>query len=103
MSFLDDIFIVFMFLLPYAICIAAYIWVGRKALKVPNRFSRYTALTVVAAGLGYTLYKFIRGIGNIMREENFQYIILIVMVAVLALASIIMAFGEPEEKVESRQ
>ena len=97
MSFLDNLFIIFMFILPYAICIAAYVWTGRKALKVPNKYSRYIALIIIAGGFCYTLYTFIRSVGRMMTEENFHYIILIVMVAVLALASIVMAFGEPEK------
>lgn len=96
-DFLDPVYRVFMFLLPYAICVAAYIWMGRKSLQSINKAFGYTALAVVIVGFGYTAYEFIKSIGGIMTEDNFHYKIIIVMVAVLALASIIIAFGEPEK------
>ncbi|HVF96794.1 MAG TPA: hypothetical protein VM871_05715 [Flavisolibacter sp.] len=99
---LDNIFRVFMFVLPYALCIAAYIWVGKKALAVPNRAATIIALFIVAGGLGYTLYKLVRSASGILRNDNFEYIIVVVTVGVLFFASIAMALGQPEEK-ESKQ
>jgi len=97
MGVLDTIYRIFMFILPYALCIAAYVWVGRKALRVPQRTSRIIALVFIAGGLAYTLYRLVRSVGNIMTNELFEFVILIVAVAVLALASIVMALGEPEK------
>lgn len=97
MNVLDNVYRLFMFALPYALCLAAYVWVGKKALRVPQKASRIVALIIIAAGLGYTLYRMVRSIGGLFTNDNFEYIIIIVAVAVLALASIVMALGEPEE------
>lgn len=94
----DNIFRVFMFSLPYALCLAAYIWVGKKALAVPNKVARIIATAIVAGGLGYTLYKLVRSAGTVFTNDNFEYIIIIVTVGVLFFASIAMALGEPEEE-----
>jgi len=95
---MDTVFRVFMFLLPYAICIAAYIWVGTKAWRTNNMISKITALAFVAGGLGYTLYKLVRTIGNITTSDDFEFVIIIIMVFVLFFASIAIAVGEPEKK-----
>lgn len=97
MNVLDNVYRVFMFALPYALCLTAYVWVGKKALRVPQKAARIVALFVIAAGLGYTLYRMVRSVGGLFTNDNFEYIIIIVAVAVLALASIVMAIGEPEE------
>lgn len=98
---MDTVFRIFMFLLPYAVCVTAYVWVGKKAWRVPHPAARIGALLIVAGGLGYTLYRFVRLLGEALTNDNFEYIILIVMVAVLALASIVMALGEPEEELRN--
>lgn len=97
---IDNIYRVFMFVLPFAICLAAYVWVGKKALRVPQKAARIGALAVVCGGLVYTVYRLIKAIGTAFANDNFEYIIVIVTVAVLALASIIMAIGEPEAPVK---
>lgn len=97
-SLMDTVFRIFMFLFPYALCVAAYIWVGKKALRVPQPAARIIALAIVAGGLGYTVYRFVKEARKALSNDNFEYIILIVMVVVLAIASIVMAIGEPEDE-----
>lgn len=92
---MDDIFRVFMFLIPYVICIAAYLWVGRKAWQTKNVISKIIALLFVVGGLGYTLFKLFNTIGGIATHEIFEFVIIIVMVFVLFFASIAIALGEP--------
>jgi high-affinity Fe2+/Pb2+ permease len=101
MQVLDTIYRIFMFVLPFALCFAAYIWMGKKALRVPQKAARIIALVLIAGGLAYTLYRLISSVGGIMRNELFEYVILIVAVAVLAVASIVMTLGEPDEKDRS--
>lgn len=96
---MDTAFRIFMFLLPYALCIAAYIWVGKKAWRVKNAISKIIALLFVAGGAGYTLYKLIRSISSIMTNDNFEFVIFIITAFVLFFASIAIALGEPEEKI----
>ena len=55
MNFLDTLFRIFMFILPYGLCLAGYIWVGKKAWRAPNGIGKYIALFFVIAGAGYTL------------------------------------------------
>jgi high-affinity Fe2+/Pb2+ permease len=98
MGVVDTIYRFFMFILPYSVCFAAYIWIGQKAWRVPQKASRVIALFIIAAGLGYTLYRLVGSIGTYATNDNFEYIIIIVAVALLALASIVMAIGEPEEE-----
>ena len=97
MSVLDTVYRIFMFVLPFALCMAAYVWVGRKALRVSNQTAKIVALVIVAGGMGFTLYRIILTAGSFMKNELFEYLVIIVMVAVLALASIVMALGEPEK------
>ena len=94
---MDVVFRIFMFFLPYALCIAAYIWVGKKAWRLQNAVAKTFALVFVGVGAAYTIYQLIRSIGGIMTNDNFEYIIIIVTVAVLFFASIAMALGQPEE------
>ena len=94
---MDVVFRIFMFFLPYILCIAAYIWVGKKAWRVQNAIAKTFALVFVAAGATYTVYQLFRSLGEMMTNDNFEYIIIIVMVGVLFFASIAMALGEPEE------
>ena len=97
MSVLDTIYRIFMFILPFALCFAAYVWVGKKALRVPNKTAKIIALVIIAAGLCFTLYRLVRLLGNFFTNDLFEYVIILVMVATLALASIVMALGEPEK------
>jgi hypothetical protein len=98
MSFLDNIFRVFMFVLPYALCFAAYIWVGKKAWRTPAGMAKVIALIFVTGGAGYTLYTMLRAAGSIFTNDNFEFAILIITVFVLFFASIAIAMAEPEKK-----
>ena len=95
---MDTLFRIFMFILPYALCIAGYIWVGRKAWRVQNKIAKWIALVILGGGLGYTLYKMIGAIGSVLTNDNFEFAIIIITVFVLFFASIAIAMGEPEEK-----
>lgn len=97
MNFLDNIYRVFMFVLPFALCLTAYVWVGRKAWRVQQKTSRVLSLVIIAAGLCYTLYRMVRLASSFFTNDNFEYIVIIVMIVALALASIVMAIGEPEK------
>jgi amino acid transporter len=98
MNFLDSIFRVFMYVLPYGLCLAGYIWVGRRAWKAPNGIAKIIALIFVIGGAGYTLYKVMRSIGGIITNDNFEFAIIIVTVFVLFFASIAIALAEPEKE-----
>jgi high-affinity K+ transport system ATPase subunit B len=98
MNFLDTIFRIFMFLFPYVVCFAAYLWVGKKAWRAPKGIARIIALVFVIGGTGYTLYKLVRSIGGMMTNDNFEFVILIVMVFILFFASIALAMAEPEKE-----
>ena len=98
MNVLDNIYRIFMFILPFTVCIAAYVWIGKKAWRVSQQASRIIALLVIAGGLGYTLYRMEKLVGDFFSNDNFEFIVIIVMVVVLAVASIVMAIGEPEEE-----
>jgi high-affinity K+ transport system ATPase subunit B len=98
MNFLDNIFRVFMFILPFAFCLAGYYWVGKKAWKAPAGIARIIAMIFVSAGAAYTLYKLIRSVGGIMTNDNFEYAIIIITVFVLFFASISIAMAEPEKE-----
>ena len=98
MNVLDNIFRVFMFVLPYAVCFAAYTWVAKRAWKTTNTIARIIALFFVIGGIGFTVYRLIRNIGGIFTNDDFEFVILIVMVFVLFFASVAMAIGEPEKE-----
>ena len=97
MIVLDNIYRVFMFILPFALCFAAYVWMGKKAWRVQQKPARIIAVAVIAGGIAFTLYRMVRSAVDVFTNDIFEYIALLVMVAVLALASIVMAIGEPEE------
>lgn len=97
MNFIDSLFRVFMFALPFAVCYAGYIWVGKKAWKAPAGITRIISLILVAGGAGYTTYKLIRSVGGMMTNDNFEFAIIIVTVFVLFFASIALALAEPEK------
>ncbi|HUC80605.1 MAG TPA: hypothetical protein VMR70_06790 [Flavisolibacter sp.] len=98
MSVLDTLFRLFMFILPFALCFAGYIWIGKKAWKAPNNPAKYISLLFVAGGAGYTAYKVIRLAGGILTNDNFEFAIIIITVFVLFFASVALAFAEPEKK-----
>ena len=100
MNFLDSIFRIFMFLFPYAVCFAAYIWVGKKAWRAPSGIGKIIALVFIVGGAAYTLYKLVRSVGTMMTNDNFEFVILIVMVFILFFASIALAMAEPEKEVK---
>ena len=94
---METAFRIFMFLVPYVLCIAGYIWVGKRAWHAKNMASKIIALAIVGAGSAYMLYKLFGSIGGIMTNDNFEFIIIIVTVFVLFFASIAIALGEPEK------
>ena len=96
MAVLDTIYRAFMFIIPYALTFAAYIWVGKKAWRIPDRTVRIISLAMIAAGVGFTVYRLVSLTGRMFTNDLFEYIVLLVMVGDLALVSIIMAIGEPE-------
>ena len=102
MNFLDSLFRVFMFTLPYAVCIAGYIWVGKRAWKAPAGIAKIIALIFVIGGAGYTLYKLIGAVGGIMTNDNFEFAIIIITVFVLFFASIAVAMAEPEKEAKPK-
>lgn len=93
---METAFKIFMFLFPYGLSIAAYIWVGKKAWLSPGKASKVIAFIILAGGLGYTLYKMIRYASTLLENENFEFVIMIINVFVLFFASIAITFGEPE-------
>jgi amino acid transporter len=100
---METLFRLFMYLLPYGLSIAAFVWIGKKAWRVPNKIAKVIALLIVAAGLGYTLYKMISSIGEALSNDNFEFMILIINVFVLFFASLAITLGEPEEEPPSNE
>jgi hypothetical protein len=98
MNFLDTIFRVFMFILPFGFCLAGYYWVGRKAWNAPAGAAKIIAMVIVSGGAAYTLYKLIGSVGGIMKNDNFEYAIIIITVFVLFFASISLALAEAEKE-----
>ncbi|WP_121352843.1 hypothetical protein [Flavisolibacter nicotianae] len=97
---MEAVFRIFMYLFPYGASIALYIWVFRKAQRVPNKVAKGIALALVVAGLGYTAYQIATTVGAVMTDDRFHFQIMIITIVVLFFASIAMAFGEPEDKKE---
>jgi amino acid transporter len=97
MNVIETIFRIFMFLLPYAICFAGYIWIGKKAWRSPHKIAKAIALFFVLGGAGYTTYKLIGAAPGILTNDNFEFAIIIIAVFVLFFASIALAFAEPEK------
>lgn len=94
---MEAVFRIFMYLFPYAISIALYVWIFRKAQRVPHKVYKGLALAIVAAGFGYTVYKIATTVGAVMTDDRFHFQILIITIIVLFLASIAMALGEPDD------
>ena len=95
---MEIIFRLFMYIFPYALSVAAYVWMFKKALRVPNKIARVIALVFITGGLCYTLYKIGTTIGSALTDDRFEFVILIITTFVLFFASIAMAFGQPEEQ-----
>ena len=94
---METIFRVFMYIFPFAVSLALYVWMARRSSRVPSKVHKIIALVIVGAGLLYTLYRIAVTVGAIFKEDHFNFQILIVTIIVLFLASIAMAFGEPEK------
>lgn len=100
MNVIDTLFRIFMFVLPYALCYAGYIWIGKKAWKTPTNAAKYISLFFVFGGAAYTTYKLVRAAAGIFTNDNFEFVIIIVTVFVLFFASIALAFAEPEKNAQ---
>lgn len=94
---MEAVYRVFMYILPYAISLALYVWIFRKAQRVLHKVYKYVALGITIAGFCYTVYNIVQTAGGILTDENFHFQIMIVTVIVLFFASISMALGEPEK------
>lgn len=94
---METVFRIFMYLFPYAISVVLYVWVFRKALRVPHPVYRGIALALVVAGFCYTLYQIAITIGAVLTDDRFHFQIMIITVVVCFLASVMMALGEPEK------
>jgi hypothetical protein len=94
---METIYRLFMYAFPYAVSLALYTWMFRKAGRVPKKGYKNVALAVIVAGTGYTVYRIIKTAGAIFTDDRFHFQILIVTVVVLFFASIAMALGEPEK------
>lgn len=94
---METVFRIFMYLFPYAISIALYVWMFRKAQRVPHKVLRGVSMAIIVAGFCYTLYEIVTTIGAVLTDDRFHFQIMIITVIVLFFASIAMAFGEPEK------
>lgn len=95
---METVFRLFMFIFPYAVSIALYIWILKKAWRVPHKLAKVVATTLVIAGLGYTLFKLATSVSRALTDDRFEYAILIITIFVLFFASIAMALGQPEKQ-----
>ena len=94
---METVYRIFMYLFPFGVSIALYVWMFRKAQRVPHKTLKGVALAIIVAGFCYTLYDIIKTIGAALTDDNFHFQIMIVTVIVLFFAAIAMAFGEPEK------
>jgi hypothetical protein len=94
---METIFRLFMYIFPYAVSLSIYVWLFRKAQRVPNKTAKVIASVIVVAGAGYTLYKIATTISKALTEDRFQFVTIIVTAIVGFFAAIAMAFGEPEK------
>ena len=93
---MDTVYRIFMFIFPYAVCIAGNIWVGRKVWQATHPVWRWVAVFFVACSSVYTIYDLIKRAPKLFSDDNFIYIVIIVNVVLWAVAAISMAIGEPE-------
>lgn len=94
---METVFRVFMYIFPFAVSLALYVWMARKASRVPGKVHKTIALVIVGAGSLYTLYRIAVTIGTIFKNDKFNFQIFITTIIVLFFAAIAMAFGEPEK------
>lgn len=94
---METIYRLFMYIFPYGISIALYVWMFRRVQKGPHKVYRNIALVIVIAGFCYTVYQIIRTVGAALTDDNFHFQIMIATVIILFFASIAMALGEPEK------
>ncbi len=97
---METAFRLFMYSLPYALSLTGYLWMFRKARRVPHKAARIIALAIVVGGFVYTLYQLVTSISGALTDDRFHFTILIITVFVLFFAAIAMAVGEPETKQE---
>jgi FtsH-binding integral membrane protein len=94
---MDTAYRLFMYIFPFAVSMAVYIWLFRRALRVPNKPAKTIALLVITAGVGYTFYRIAITITTALIDENFHASPIIVSIIVGFFAAIAMALGEPEK------
>ena len=94
---METAFRLFMYIFPYALSIAAYAWMFRRARRVPHRTAMIIALVIIVLGFGYTLYHLATTVTGALTDDRFHFAILLITVFVLFFAAIAMAFGEPEK------
>jgi hypothetical protein len=94
---METVYRIFMYIFPYAISLALYVWMFRKVQHVPNKTYKGIAIIIVVAGFCYTVYQIATTVGKALTDDRFHFQILIATVIVLFFASIAMAFGEPEK------
>lgn len=94
---MEIVYRLFMYIFPYAISLALYTWMFRKAGRVPHKVYKSIALAIVVGGVAYTIYSIVKTAGAVFTDDNFHFQIMIVTIVVLFFASIAMALGEPEK------
>lgn len=94
---METIFRLFMYIFPYAVSLAIYVWLFRKAQRVPGKAAKIIATVIVVAGAAYTLYSIATTITTALTNDRFQFAIIIITAIVGFFAAIAMAFGEPEK------
>ena len=94
---MDTAYRLFMYIFPYAISLAVYLWLVRRAWRVPSKLAKGIALLVIAAGVGYTLYRIVITIPKALTDDNFHASPIIVSIIAGFFAAMAMAFGEPEK------
>lgn len=94
---MDTAYRLFMYIFPFAISIAVYVWLIRRASRVPHKTARIIAFLVIVAGAGYTLYRIAITITKALIDDNFHASPIIVSIIAGFFAAIAMAFGEPEK------
>lgn len=94
---MEILFRLFMYFFPFAVSLSLYIWMYRKAVRVPHKTLKIVSVAIIVAGFAYTIYELATTLSKALSDDRFHFAILIVTVFVLFFASITMAFGEPEK------
>jgi uncharacterized membrane protein YbhN (UPF0104 family) len=94
---MDTAYRLFMYIFPYVVSMAVYLWLIRRARRVPHKMAKGIALLVIAAGVGYTVYRIIISFSTALTDDNFHASPIIVSIIVGFFAAMAMAFGEPEK------